>query len=348
MASMTPNPLDWTDHRPLVDLVFADGKEPNATNVRITLAAAGVVVAEDIALLGCTGLFGKLFVAQGFSASAAINTCAFVRKNMGGAGLGLTCFIGSDRYCLIHDTIGGLEKGQAQRHAEHVPAISRDLSDKERGHIALVEAVRRTKGGSNVDRIVKSMDMLAGEKLPAGFETGSAADADVESPAEIATRLGVFPPALDAMSGDAVIDLVRAGLCVVKAAVEVGAGAEIIDNAMVGMPAAIRQELRAIALLASHAIAEPNWKCPEHDKFFAKCRYCVAAGVAAGPLQPSLLAASGAMPHTIDMNTLVSLADAGLEMEEILKEQDESGVSEAVAVFAKAATWRRRLVMDGE
>ena len=142
--------------RPIEDMLF-EGGEP----VRELLRTLGVKTAHDIELLGCTGA-----KAQGLS----IEQIAALRLSLAGGGTGLPCFVGIDRFCLGHNTIGGLQVEQEQRHPEFVEAVSRELTKEERGRIELIEAARRKRGKTLDDRIMSTTDILAGRELPDGFE----------------------------------------------------------------------------------------------------------------------------------------------------------------------------------
>ena len=142
--------------RPIEDMLF-EGGEP----VRDLLRTLGVKTAHDIELLGCTGA-----KAQGLS----IEQIAALRLSLAGGGTGLPCFVGIDRFCLGHNTIGGLQVEQEQRHPEFVEAVSRELTKEERGRIELIEAARRKRGKTLDDRIMSTTDILSGRELPDGFE----------------------------------------------------------------------------------------------------------------------------------------------------------------------------------
>ena len=140
--------LGWTDERPLADLPLAMhlpplDRLPAVARLREVLEACGVAVAEDIARLGCTGLFDH---------GHDLPTIQFVRRNLAGSGVGLTCFVPPTRYCLGHDTIGGLQEGQACAYESSVEGISRPLTKEEAEHMGIVERVRRRKGHESLDR----------------------------------------------------------------------------------------------------------------------------------------------------------------------------------------------------
>jgi hypothetical protein len=130
-------------------------------SVRTYLHEIGVSTAEDIEHLGCTGA-----AMMGLS----IEQIASLRLRLAGGGVGLPCYVGIDRFCLAHNTIGGLQHEQMQRHPEYVAAVSRELTPEEAGKVELIEAARRKQGKSLNERLVDTTDILAGREMPKGFE----------------------------------------------------------------------------------------------------------------------------------------------------------------------------------
>jgi hypothetical protein len=147
------------DTRPLGEIRFAadlpasDGvsREAVEANIRDLLHRIGVDVEQDIIDMGCTGLV------QGLCSLAAnelpeeyrglaLNAASFIRRHMAGSVCGLPCYVPRDRYCLVHDTIGGLQLAgnfdgpQAQRHPEALPFMSRELTEEERRKVAGIDA----------------------------------------------------------------------------------------------------------------------------------------------------------------------------------------------------------------
>jgi hypothetical protein len=140
---------------------------------RSALAACGVVVAEDIVGLGCTGLS---------SHGLSVDVAKALRVNLAGSGIGLPCFIGMDRYCNVHETVGGLQDGQTQFFTGEIEKISRELTQQERFKIELVEKARRVDGSSKSSRIIKTKDILSGKDASALEGLGGDI---VENPAEL-------------------------------------------------------------------------------------------------------------------------------------------------------------------
>lgn len=127
-------------------------REAVAASVRQLLGAAEITTAQAIIEHGCTGLFGKL---------NSIEAVREVRDNMGGSQIGLPCYIGNDRYCLIHQTIGGLQENQEPKFAKYATAISRELTDAERGYRKVVENARRKQGPN---RMADAREMLQADE----------------------------------------------------------------------------------------------------------------------------------------------------------------------------------------
>ena len=152
------------DTRPIDEMPFGSGSpDPKLTAalVREMLHKCGVTVAHEIEELGCTGASAK---------GLAMTEIVELRMGLAGGGVGLTCFVPPTRYCLAHSTIGGLQVGQASRFPEEVVKVSRELSPRERGHVEVVEASRRVRGGDMSERLMKTADALSGRDLPLGVE----------------------------------------------------------------------------------------------------------------------------------------------------------------------------------
>jgi hypothetical protein len=150
------------DTRPLGEIRFAAdagiGREGVEVNIRHFLHRVGVGIGQDIIDMGCTGLAQgayNLRASEGEEGSRcsleecnkkALAEASFVRRNMAGSICGLPCYVPRDRYCLVHDTIGGLQLAgnfdgpQAQRHPEALPFMSRELTEEERWKVSGIEA----------------------------------------------------------------------------------------------------------------------------------------------------------------------------------------------------------------
>lgn len=167
---------DPVDDRPLDSLTFGQlEKTPEACAataeyVRRILHSAGVRVAEDIALLGDTGLAGY----GGFTERSGemVEMIKLVRDGLAGCGVGLTCYVPLDRYCLVHNGSGSLQEGQEPRHAAFVDKISRELTSAEAGKVAAVEHIRRQTGGQSAGSAMQTIRDMA-------RKTADAADTDL-------------------------------------------------------------------------------------------------------------------------------------------------------------------------
>lgn len=164
-----PPPPIPLDERPIAGMYFSGGDE-----TRAILQQCHVSKAFEIELLGCTG-------AAGFGLS--IGEITKLRLGLGGGGVGLPCFIPPDRFCLAHNTIGGLQRDQEQRNPENAAAISRELTPKEAGHVALTEAVRHTGKGGTGEQMAAAQGAFSGYgDMPRGVEM-------VEDPVEAAATM---------------------------------------------------------------------------------------------------------------------------------------------------------------
>lgn len=149
------------DMRTLDEMPFAGTTACSPDMVRAILSKCGVAVARDIELVGCTGAA---------AAGLHVEEISELRLAVGGGGVGLPCFVPPTRFCLAHNTIGGLMPGQAMYHQEHVDSISRPLTPEERGKVKLMEAAIRTRGKDSKDKQNNAHEVLTGYTLPEGFE----------------------------------------------------------------------------------------------------------------------------------------------------------------------------------
>jgi len=127
-------------------------REGTAEEIRRLLAEHDIHTAEDIVEAGCTGLFGEL---------SSLELVQRIRDNMGGSQIGLPCYVGADRFCLVHRTIGGLQENQEPKNTKYVSSISRELTDLERGYRKVVEHARRQQGPN---RMAAAQEMLREEE----------------------------------------------------------------------------------------------------------------------------------------------------------------------------------------
>lgn len=141
------------DTRPLTEIRFAQSRQDSAVEatIREAFSRAGVRIGQDIIDLGCTGFVSRSLPAQQGEGSSREDVAAvlslgkMVRENMDGSVCGLPCYVPRDRFCLVHDTIGGLQQignldgPQACRHSEALPYMSRELNDEEAARVNLIK-----------------------------------------------------------------------------------------------------------------------------------------------------------------------------------------------------------------
>lgn len=126
-----------SDMRRLAEIPFHN----DADWMREKLHQSGARTAQDVIDFGCTGMMFSLLAA--FTKFAAIGIedvqaresilkdVVRIRSNMGGAGFGLPCYVPSTHFCLVHNTIGGLQQGQEQRYPNGLRYCTRPLTDAE-------------------------------------------------------------------------------------------------------------------------------------------------------------------------------------------------------------------------
>lgn len=149
-----PIPLD---ERLIADMPF-DGGAGTVT----LLTRCHVTKAFEIDGLGCTGASG---------CGLTLDDITSLRIGLGGGGVGLPCFVPPDRYCLAHNTIGGLQREQESRHPANVAAISRELTPQEAGQVMFTETVRRTGKGGVGEQMAAAAGALGGfGEMPRGVE----------------------------------------------------------------------------------------------------------------------------------------------------------------------------------
>jgi len=265
------------DARSIDEIPFAQDVPEEArgllqARMREIFKRAGAAIAQDVIDLGCTGLVKALAHASqvaGFATwpdptdvrSSQVDVAREVRSHMAGAGFGLPCYVPPTRYCLVHATIGGLQKGQIARHAESVNLCSRELTPEERKHAAAVQALIDQEGLKEAKEHFK-------------------------------------------------VEELKDEAC--KAAANLS-----------GMNQA--QE-RPVVVLGS------TFVCPEHEAMVWECRYCLAASIIQGPLQPEVF--------------LELQNDRVSESQEIKRLKDVLAQSkfDTVTAFARVKRWERKLI----
>jgi hypothetical protein len=130
------------DERLLSEINFAqdqpvEKREELQKRVREVLTLCGVKTAQDIVDLGCTGLANKLALARIEEPELIIHDVVNIisteiRPYMSGSMCGLPCYIVRRRFCLIHNTIGGLQDHQVNPYSSMLYNCSRELTPKER------------------------------------------------------------------------------------------------------------------------------------------------------------------------------------------------------------------------
>ena len=134
------------------------------TWVRNYLEDAGCVMASDIEKLGCTGVVKREVEAsmqdEETRHKAAVTSGTRLRLGLAGSGVGLPCFVPSTRFCLIHNTIGGLERGQEQHHTDYVELISRALTAEEEAKTIVMQAASKMKSVGELNDLVAGRSPL--------------------------------------------------------------------------------------------------------------------------------------------------------------------------------------------
>jgi hypothetical protein len=151
------------DERPLSEIAFSrDVYAPLSEKiVRAAFAGCGVTVGQGIIDLGCTGLLLQLrrsahAVAEGtlahFGHAKSVNDADLIieaqriRASMAGSICGLPCYVPNHLFCLVHNTVGGLQVTgnkdgpQSNPHPEGLALCSRELTPEEGGKLQGVQA----------------------------------------------------------------------------------------------------------------------------------------------------------------------------------------------------------------
>lgn len=174
---VTPDKI--INRTPIEKMNFGADEKPEerdavVARVRSILKTCECVVADDIAALGCTGL-----AAHWGTPTGLLEAGKFLRLGIAGGGVGLPCFVPPTRFCLVHNTIGGLERGQVPEYPEQIDKVSRELELAERAHLAIVnqaqqvddDSLRRTTrlasnilSGRDASAIEEAMESIEEEK----------------------------------------------------------------------------------------------------------------------------------------------------------------------------------------
>lgn len=144
MAGIDMRPLN--EDKPISEIPFArESKTPDVDQqlVRDYLGIAGANIGSDIGDFGCTGLILNL---KNKGVVDYLTWAKFVRSHMDGSGLGLPCYVPPSQFCLVHNTIGGLQKDQEGRHLEGLQLCTRELTSEERAHVEGISAAVEQAG----------------------------------------------------------------------------------------------------------------------------------------------------------------------------------------------------------
>lgn len=336
--------------------------KPAAERVRAILAGCGCKTVGDIATLGCTGI-----VHHGYTQADA----QFVREKVAGSGVGLTCFVPPDRYCLVHETVGGLQEGQAARYDS--TSISRELTAAERAKFAFVEHARRVVGPTSAARMAAVRDLLGGRKgipddtrddlrrlLVRDDASDTIIDTDAEAETEAATDVRAepvpaessdtdrraaavaAPPVSAASPSPSEAYAVEVFLKQIAAGLAAGLTPQVLEAQfaeVAGVPDGVRRKVLALVQLAT--AQEPAWECTIHPTTEWSCRFCAAAEIVAGSYVPGYVmaidpTASEAFPAS---------AVASTEIAERVSAHAAADVND-VGLFVEVARWRRHLARD--
>jgi hypothetical protein len=144
------------DDRLTENILFAQDepstiRDRDCRKVRSILIASGAGTARDVIGLGCTGLaFAR---ADSMPLEKVIAELIFARSHMAGAGFGIPCYVPPTQFCLIHNTIGGLQPNQVPRHPEGLNFCSRALTREEQRHAAGMQALINEEGADKVKKL---------------------------------------------------------------------------------------------------------------------------------------------------------------------------------------------------
>jgi hypothetical protein len=297
---------------------------------RRALAACNAVTAQDVKELGCTGL-----AVHGVTVEDAQAT----RLGLAGSGVGLTCYVGPDRFCLIHNVIGGLQEHQEQRHAHAVMQISRELTAEERAHVAVMETARRAPKHD-------ARDALTGHRVAdkflqevTGVIAGPQAPADPLAPAEPAASA----PAPAPVPAPAALAFGREFLTAGAPNIHFQCPAcdAVYPWPVPGLSPELQPKTRRCTrCFAAPDDAEVRFTCPDHTETAWHCRFCVAVELVRGVLSPTFLMGHAEVGTTIAMDDMQAFD--GDDVTKRLVKFEEAGVSGAV-LYVKVARWTRKL-----
>lgn len=264
---------------------------------------------DDIEKLGCTGCasFGVDHV-----------DIKFLRLALAGSGVGLPCFVPENRYCLVHEVSGGLQKGQEQRHTEFIDKVTRPLTSEEIAHDKLVSAARQS------EREHGAHSLLHGHTLPRGWE---------EAASELLHDTEIDP-------GDGVGGAQMESIPEIAEKIRAEGG---IDDVVATGRTSPGPDAPARRFIDAGPLTPSSWKCNEHDKTNWVCRYCVAQAVVEGALVPDYVVTvvgGGEVSAPPGPSHL-----AGGDVDRFVEQMEESRMSRVI-VYACVATFTQKLSRD--
>lgn len=184
LLKVTPTTID--DQRPVESMTFGlnapeEERAEVADRVRGLLQMCGVKTGNDIAALGCiraTEILG-------------VDGAQFLRIGLAGCGVGLACHEPPSLFCLVHNTIGGLQPGQR---ANGDPAtsgrMSRPLTAEEERQMRLTMKAANLGSQEGAHRALRGID----EDFVRGVFSQEEADADIDATDDAPREFPQAPP----------------------------------------------------------------------------------------------------------------------------------------------------------
>lgn len=302
-----------TDDRKIEDILFAQedsllNRESFCAAVRRIFLDRGARTAQDVIDLGCTGLVGapvdmsipdehRLL----YKENSPVAQIAFARGRMAGAGFGIPCYVPPTQFCFVHNTVGGLQPNQAGRHPEGLNLCSRPLTLEEQGHTADVQALINKEGAAKTKLLFGAERVEPETPKMLTVEDSRALNQYLEARC-IEEMHGCHPCTCDV--------------------------AQPVESATV-----------STAPAAATVPLDKKFVCPEHDKdtMIWTCRYCLAAGVINGPLQPDVFVEYRRQDKSI----------GSAEIENLGAVLGDEGSIEVTA-FVRVKCWKRQMVEINE
>jgi len=196
------------DERPLSEIRFAQDlpipqRDRMELEIRRKLSCASVSCAQDIIDLGCTGLVMRLSRNMPeFEAVEALQYAQDIRANMAGSVCGLPCYVPDTRFCLVHNTVGGLQLSgnkdgpQLNPYPEGLELCSRELTVEEVAKMRGVHAFIQDQGAKEVAEHFNAEVISEDTEAHFDFETK-----EVTTPAVVALASFTCPEHSEFISG---------------------------------------------------------------------------------------------------------------------------------------------------